>query len=138
MEFSYTKKLGYGRNNRFDPLIPIKVIGQDEFEVYCLVDSGSPCNLFSTEIAEAAGIDLTGATLVGEVHAGGKKQPGYMLDVAMEFLGKQWTASVVFYEHNEDNNLLGGESFFQYFDVHFRYYERKFDILPVPDTQWQE
>lgn len=64
MEFQYTKKLGYGRNSRFDPLVSVKVIGDEEFDAYCLVDSDSQCNLFSIDVAKAAGVDLLGARKV--------------------------------------------------------------------------
>lgn len=137
MEFSYTKTLGLGHITRYDPLISLVLGGEREIEIYCLIDSGSPYNLFSAEYAEAVGIDLSHAKSV-EVRGVNGKQHGYLKRVSMRFLGKTWDSDVVFCERSEDHDLVGGQGFFEYFDVCFRYHERKFDVVPVPDLEWKK
>lgn len=135
MEFFYTKRLGLGRNARYDPLVYVTLIGKKSVEAYCLIDSGSPHNLFSVDYAKTAGIDLSRARPVDvrDLHG---KQNGRLKKVILRFLGKSWETEVVFCERGEDYNLLGGQGFFQYFDVRFRYYERKFDVAPAPALYW--
>lgn len=123
MEFQYTKNIGVGRAVRYDPLIFITLVGEQEVDIYSLIDSGSPSNLFSRDYAEKVGIDLSDARKV-EVHGVNGKQTGYLKKVTMKFLGKTWQSEVVFCERSADHDLLGGQGFFQYFDVRFRYYER--------------
>ena len=137
MEFLYTKNLGIGRQVRYDPLISITLVGEQEIDIYSLIDSGSPSNLFSADYAKAAGIDLSDAKPV-EVRGVNGKQEGYLKKVTMRFLGKEWQSDVVFCERSEDHDLLGGEGFFQYFDVNFRYYEGKFSISLAPALHWKK
>lgn len=135
MEFLYTKRLGLGKNARYDPIILVTLIGKKPIDVYCLIDSGSPYNLFSVDYAKAADIDLSRARQV-EVRGIRGKQGGRLKRVAMNFLGKTWESDVVFCERSEDHDLLGNQGFFQYFDVHFRYSEGKFDITAAPRLNW--
>ena len=137
MEFSYAKNLGIGRTIRYDPLIFITLVGKQEVDIYSLIDSGSPSNLFSMDYAEKAGIDLSNTRKV-EIHGINGKQNGYLKKVTMKFLGKRWRSEVIFCDRNEDHDLLGSQGFFQHFEVRFRYYERKFSISPAPSLYWKK
>lgn len=137
MEFLYTKRLGLGKNATYDPLIYVTLIGKKLSEVYCLMDCGSPNNLFSLDYANAAGIDLSHARRV-QVHGLYGAQEGRLKKVKMRFLEITWETDVVFCERSEEYGLLGNQGFFQFFDVRFRYYERKFDVTPVPALDWEK
>lgn len=137
MEFFYTKRLGLGKSARYDPLIYVTLIGKKPVEISCLLDSGSSNNLISLDYAKVAGIDLSRARRV-VVHGLHGKQTGRLKKVKMNFLAKSWETDAVFCERSEDYDLLGGQGFFQYFDVRFRYYERKFDVVPAPGLHWEK
>lgn len=99
------------------PLVDIHVPGLPEVGLACLIDTGALGNRFAQWIADAAGIDVSGAERE-TVAIGGHLVVGRTLDMDLRLGEYHWRAPVSFCDPWPwEFQLLGQEGFLRFFDV---------------------
>jgi hypothetical protein len=108
------------------PLVDVMVA--DAVTVKALVDSGAVNTLFASWVADAAGIDLTGAnTLL--LNVGGGSYEAKLVTVRLATEGYVWEAEVGFCGDWHIGWALAGHwGFFRFFNTAFRAVDHEFEI----------
>jgi len=117
MKFAY-KQFASGIERPIIPIIIRNPVNQQSVRYQALVDSGADQCIFSGEIGELIGLDITAGTehTVSGVVAG-QTRPYYMHDVEIEVGGRRRPATVGFMPDLAPNGhgLLGQAGFFDLF-----------------------
>lgn len=116
------------------PYVTLVMCSQEKrIKVDGLIDSGSDHNLFSIELAEICGIDLTHAVKVSVsgFNHGNKKDKGHLVPVKFVLGNYEWMGDTVFVETSQPHGFLGQSGFFDAFDVTFSYTQNSIDLKPV-------
>lgn len=103
--------------------------GRESLSLDCLVDSGAGNCLFSTDIAQILGVDLSSAAKQEYYGIGNIAVTGYKSDIQLKVSGfEKWiTIEAGFVDQNE-MPLLGHSGFFENYEVIFRAYHNRFEI----------
>lgn len=119
MRFQF-KELPGTSNDYLRPAVPVTVEGIARAPQLCLLDTGALHNRFATWVAEAAGIDLTGAN-EERLGLGGFATVARQASVQLTLGEVTWEAPVWFCDPWPlAFHLLGQEGFFRWFDVRLR------------------
>lgn len=112
------------------PVVPIVVEGLSRAPQLCLLDTGALHNRFGAWLAEAAGIDLSGA-VEDRVSLGGFTTSARTVSVQLALGDVTWRAPVSFCDPWPlAFHLLGQEGFFRWFDTRIRALHYAIDITP--------
>jgi hypothetical protein len=99
------------------PVVPVQVEDLEEAPQLCLVDTGATANRFGAWLAEATGIDLTGAPR-STIAVGGLTATARHARADLTIAGVRYEAPVTFCEPWPFAfNLLGQEGFLRFFRV---------------------
>ena len=115
------------------PIVPIFLKSKDKFIYYpALVDSGSDYCIFSIEIAQGLGVNLSKKRL--KLFSLGKgKLYGSFAEVELRITDKFLVIQAVFAEIPElGHGILGQKGFFSNFDVKFSYTNETIEIQSSP------
>jgi hypothetical protein len=114
------------------PVIPVQVEDLENARQLCLVDTGSTANRFGLWLAEAVGIDLSGAAET-EVAVGGVFTTAYHARCDLTIADHRYDAPVSFCDPWPlAFNLLGQEGFLRFFRVTFCATENWLEVEPEP------
>jgi len=114
------------------PAVPVTVEGVARAPQLCLLDTGALHNRFAAWVAEAAGIDLTGAD-EERFAVGGFVAIGRRALVQLTLGDVTWEAPVWFCDPWPlAFHLLGQEGFFRWFDVRLRAAIYRIEVVPDP------
>jgi len=94
MRFSFKELPGTSRDYLL-PAVPVTVEGMSRAPQLCLLDTGALHNRFAAWVAEAAGIDLTGAN-EERIAVGGFEAVGRRAEVQLTLGDTTWEAPVWF------------------------------------------
>jgi len=112
------------------PVVPVQVEDLEDAPQRCLVDSGATTNRFGMWLAEATGIDLSGAP-GDEVVVVGVRTNARHARAALTIAGERYDAPVTFCDPWPfPFNLLGQEGFLRHFRVTFCAAEYWLDVEP--------
>ena len=116
---------------RFEPIVKIQVLhGNKSLDIVALVDSGAERSLMPRQVADDIGLDLSQASQVEIIGAGGHEFPGFMTVVDLQLGRHRFRAPIIFTEQGINESLLGQNGFFSHFTVTFRYARRDLVITP--------
>lgn len=128
MIFRYSA-LGEGQPR---PFLEVTV-GDADFRVKALLDTGAVHTLFPAWVARIAQIDLLGG-ITRPVSFGGQVLETTFVVVRIEAADLSWEAEAGFcHGWTSGWGLLGQESFFRFFTVTFKAADRVFEIKSNPD-----
>ena len=114
MRFPFLELPGVG-STLVRPVVPVQFEDLDVAPQLCLVDTGSTANRFALWLAEASGIDLSGAP-VSTVAVGGVVATGWAARADLTIADVRYDAPVTFCDPWPFAfNLLGQEGFLRYF-----------------------
>jgi hypothetical protein len=100
--------------------VPVVVEGLERAPQLCLLETGAVHNRFALWVAEAAGIDLTGAEQ-RTVALGGFATTAHLAMTPLQLADHNWEAPVWFCDPWPlAFHLLGQEGFFRWFEVRLR------------------
>lgn len=134
MRFRFKELPGVARDY-LRPAVPVTVEGMSRAPQLCLLDTGALHNRFAAWVAEAVGIDLTGAD-EERIAVGGFEAVGRRAAVQLTLGDVTWEAPVWFCDPWPlAFHLLGQEGFFRWFDVRLRAATYTIDIEPE-DREW--
>ncbi len=118
------------REDYLRPAVPVTVEGMARAPQLCLLDTGALHNRFAAWVAEAVGIDLTGAD-EERFGVGGFTAVGRRASVQLTLGDVTWEAPVWFCDPWPlAFHLLGQEGFFRWFDVRLRAAVYEIEISP--------
>lgn len=113
------------------PLLDVVLADMDELRYPALVDSGAVNTLLPRWLADAAGLDLSGAEARALGVAGGVTQAA-QVTTRLAAAGHSWEWDVAFCDPWPYSwGLLGQRSFFRHFTVTFRAADLEFEVQPV-------
>ncbi len=116
MRFDFLELPG-GASALTRPVVPVQIEDLDAAPQLCLVDTGSTANRFGSWLAEAVGIDLTGAP-EERIAVGGLPTTARHGRAALTVAGVRYDAPVSFCDPWPFAfNLLGQEGFLRFFRV---------------------
>lgn len=116
MRFAFLELPG-GGSTLLRPVVPVQVEDLEEAPQLCLVDTGSTHNRFGAWLAEATGIDLTGAPET-DLAVGGVLTKARHARCELTIAGVRYDAPVTFCDPWPlAFNLLGQEGFLRFFRV---------------------
>jgi hypothetical protein len=114
------------------PVVPVQVEDLEEAPQLCLVDTGSTANRFGAWLAEATGIDLSGAPET-MLHVGGLQTIARHGRADLTIAGVRYDAPVSFCDPWPFSfNLLGQEGFLRFFRLMLCAAEGWLEIEPEP------
>lgn len=117
MRFEFLELPGDGAGSLIRPVIPVQVEDLEAAPQLCLIDTGSTANRFGAWLAEATGVDLTGATET-RVDVGGVATIAKHARADLTIAGVRYDAPVSFCDPWPFAfNLLGQEGFLRFFRV---------------------
>ena len=129
MRFAFQELPGVAADYR-RPVIPVTVEGLERAPQLCLLDTGALHNRFAAWVAEAAGIELTGAD-ERRLGVGGMLTEAREARVLLTVAGHTWHAPVWFCDPWPLGfHLLGQEGFFRFFAVRLRAARYAVDVDP--------
>ncbi len=121
--------------NLVRPVIPVQVEDLEDAPQLCLVDTGATTNRFGSWIAEAAGIDLTGAP-ESRVVVGGVSATARHARADLTIARQRYDAPVTFCDPWPFAfNLLGQEGFLRFFRVTLCAAEYWLDVDPEAEVR---
>jgi Aspartyl protease len=116
------------------PVVQVQVEDLEEAPQLCLVDTGSTANRFGAWLAEATGVDLSGAPET-TVHVGGVTTVARHARADLTIAGVRYDAPVSFCDPWPlAFNLLGQEGFLRFFRVTLCAAEGWLDLEPESAT----
>lgn len=119
MKFPF-KELPGTTHDYLRPVVPVVVEGMARAPQLCLLDTGALHNRFAAWVADAAGIDLTGAN-EARLAVGGFTTVARGVQAQLTIAKATWEAPVWFCDPWPlPFHLLGQEGFFRWFDVRMR------------------
>jgi len=118
-----------GREVRYVPLVSADLHhAKRHIRVRALLDSGAEHTIFSTQVAQALGIEIPWERRVMLRGISGTI-PGYLATVELQLGTSRWTTDAIFADGiAADSGLLGQLGFFQFFTVTFRYQSGQIDV----------
>ena len=132
MRFEFIELPG-GRSTLARPVVPVQVEDLEEAPQICLVDTGATTNRFGLWLAEATGIDLTGAP-EDRITIGGVTATAKHARVALTIAGMRYDAPTTFCDPWPFAfNLLGQEGFLRYFRLTVCAAEFWLELEPEPE-----
>jgi hypothetical protein len=130
MRFEFLELPGEGPAALARPVVPVQVEDLEEAPQLCLVDTGSTANRFGAWLAEATGIDLSGA-LETEVAVVGVVTRARHARADLTVAGVRYDAPVTFCDPWPFGfNLLGQEGFLRFFRVELCAAEGWLEVAP--------
>ncbi len=106
----------------------VDLIVADSVTVKALVDSGAVNTLFPAWVAEAAGLDLTGADTLA-LNVGGRSYEAKLATVRLQTGDHVWEAEVGFCSAWSIGWALAGHwGFFRFFNIAFRAVDHEFEL----------
>jgi hypothetical protein len=117
VRFQFLELPGHNAGDRalVRPVVPVQVADLDVAPQLCLVDTGSTTNRFGAWLAEAAGVDLTGAPETS-LAVGGLETIARHARCELTIAGLRYDAPVTFCEPWPlAFHLLGQEGFLRFF-----------------------
>ena len=113
------------------PVVRIGLVQSGDFDLTCLVDTGTVANRFGAWIAEEVGIDLSSAPTQG-LGIGGVIVTARSATVGLRLEDFEWEAPVSFCSPWPFGyQLLGLEGFFRWFAVTIRAADLALEIDPI-------
>ena len=113
------------------PVVRLGLVQSADFELACLIDTGTVHNRFGAWIADEAGIDLTGVP-TQRLGIGGIVVEARTVAVGLRLQDFEWEAPVSFCSPWPFGyQLLGLEGFFRWFAVTIRAADLVVDIEPI-------
>jgi hypothetical protein len=132
MRFEFLELPGDDRAALVCPVVPVQVEDLEEAPQLCLVDTGSTANRFGAWLAEATGVDLTGAPET-TLHVGGLTTIARHARADLTIAGVRYDAPVSFCDPWPlAFNLLGQEGFLRFFRLTLCGAEGWLEIEPEP------
>lgn len=132
MRFEFLELPGEGQTALVRPVVPVQVEDLEEAPQLCLVDTGSTSNRFGAWLAEATGIDLSGAP-EATLHIGGVTTMARHARADLTIAGVRYDAPVSFCDPWPLGfNLLGQEGFLRFFRVTLCASEGWLEVHPEP------
>lgn len=129
MKFQF-KELPGAIRDHLRPVVPVTVEGISRAPQLCLLDTGALHNRFGAWVADAAGIDLSGAENE-HLAVGGFATVARRAQVQLTLGKVTWEAPVWFCDPWPlAFHLLGQEGFFRWFDVRVRAARYEVEITP--------
>ena len=114
------------------PVVPVQVEDLADAPQLCLVDTGATHNRFGAWLAEATGVDLTGAPK-SDLAVGGIVTTARHARAYLTIAGVRYDAPVTFCEPWPFAfNLLGQEGFLRFFRLHLCAAESWLEVEPEP------
>jgi hypothetical protein len=124
------KELPGGTRDYLRPAVPVTLEGISRAPQLCLLDTGALHNRFAAWTADAAGIDLSGAS-EERLAVGGFVTAARQASVQLTLGEVTWEAAVWFCEPWPlAFHLLGQEGFFRWFEVRLRGAVYELEITP--------
>ena len=112
------------------PAVPVTVEGMARAPQLCLLDTGALPNRFAAWVAEAAGIDLSGAD-EQRLAVGGFVTSARQASVQLSLGDVTWQGPVWFCDPWPlAFHLLGQEGFFRWFEVRLRAATYEIEVIP--------
>jgi hypothetical protein len=119
-----------GESTLIRPVVPVQVEDLEEAPQLCLVDTGATTNRFGAWLAEATGIDLSGAP-ESTIVAGGVTATAHHARAQLTIAGVRYDAPVTFCEPWPFAfNLLGQEGFLRFFRLTVCAAEGWLEVVP--------
>jgi hypothetical protein len=115
------------------PLLDVRLFYRGNSDVVqCLVDSGADECIFHSSVARSLGIDIERGEPRVYYPVGGPSFTGFIHKVGLQILDfdERIEIEVGFSEKNQ-LSLLGQDGFFDNYEVIFRGYEKRFEIISV-------
>jgi len=133
MKFKYKvhKKSGRPANLEEFPLLEVELAyKRNRVKVDCMVDSGASESLFTTDIVDLLGIDLSNARPQEYEGIGRGTIVGFRREIRLHITGfpaSEWIKiKAGFIE--DDMPIIGQEGFFDNYEVTFRKFKKSFEI----------
>lgn len=134
MRFDFLELPGEANVALARPVVQVQVEDLEEAPQLCLVDTGSTANRFGAWVAEATGVDLSGAPET-TVHVGGVTTVARHARADLTIAGVRYDAPVSFCDPWPFAfNLLGQEGFLRFFRVTLSAAEGWLDVEPESAT----
>ena len=112
------------------PTVPVTVEGMARAPQLCLLDTGALHNRFAAWVADAAGIDLSGAD-EQRLAVGGFVTSARQASVQLSLGDTTWEGPVWFCDPWPlAFHLLGQEGFFRWFEVRLRAATYEIEVIP--------
>jgi hypothetical protein len=132
MRFDFLELPGGRREGLARPVVPVQVEDLEDAPQLCLVDSGSTANRFGAWLAEATGVDLSGAPET-PLHVAGVTTIARHARADLTIAGMRYDAPVSFCDPWPFAfNLLGQEGFLRFFRLTLCAAEGWLEIEPEP------
>lgn len=134
MRFAFLELPGEGRGALVRPVVPVQVEDLEEAPQLCLVDTGSSANRFGAWLAEATGVDLSGAPET-TLNIGGVTTLARHARAELTIASMRYDAPVSFCDPWPFAfNLLGQEGFLRFFRVTLCAAEDWLEVEPERST----
>jgi len=132
VRFEFLELPGEGDRALARPVVPVQVEDLEEAPQLCLVDTGSAANRFGAWLAEATGVDLSGAPET-TLHVGGLTTIARHARADLTIAGVRYDAPVSFCDPWPFAfNLLGQEGFLRFFRLTLCAAEGWLEVEPEP------
>jgi hypothetical protein len=103
--------------------------GDSHIELDCLIDSGAGDSLFNVDVADAIGIDLSGAPEKEYLGINGEPLIGRIHPVQLQVKGlSEWIEIHAGFIEVDQIPILGQSGFFDNYEITFRRYNKRFEI----------
>ena len=113
------------------PLLIVRMRhGRNSINLDCLVDSGAGESVFSVDVADALGIDLTNAPEQIYEAVGGNTLSAKKHSIELQVSGftDEWISIEAGFILEDEIPLLGQTGFFESYEITFRAYRNQFEI----------
>jgi hypothetical protein len=132
VRFEFLELPGEGEASLLRPVVPVQIEDLEEAPQLCLVDTGSTSNRFGAWLAEATGVDLSGAPET-TLHVGGLRTIARHARADLTIAGVRYDAPVSFCNPWPFAfSLLGQEGFLRFFRLTICAAEGWLDVEPEP------
>jgi hypothetical protein len=133
VRFEFIELPGEQQRRLSRPVVPVQVEDLEEAPQLCLVDTGSTANRFGLWLAQAVGIDLTGAP-ESRIAVGGLTATARHARAELTIAGTRYDAPVTFCDPWPlAFHLLGQEGFLRFFRVTLCAAEGWLEVEPEAD-----
>lgn len=104
--------------------------GKNAINLDCLVDSGAGECVFNVDIADALGLDLTGAPTKQYEAVGGTTLTAKIHPIKLQVVGfnDEWITIKAGFIADDEIPLLGHAGFFEHYELTFRSYRSQFEV----------
>lgn len=114
------------------PIIPVILRCKEKLILYsALIDSGADYCIFSIELAQVLGIELS-KSKISFMGVGKEKVQGFWGEVEIRIGGISYKTKAIFAEISEfGHGIFGHKGFFDQFDVKLSYQKQTIEIEPI-------